>query len=790
MEIADHLEQFDRCLANEPPFCSTSCPFHADVLGIIEKFESGRISAAYRTYRDAVGLPRTVSAICPQPCKSACPLGESGRESGRESENYGSIELRKIERLIVAEAGDTEPNRYNLPHRGKHIAILGAGLAGLGCALRLASKNYGVSIYDSSDHIGESWMSGETLALFEQDVKEQFANLDYKLNFNFGRSKTYNMANLLLAGFDAVYVTKAMLGPDYEIDGADFGDGNSLRFAGMTLEIFRIGEHSGTSESSEVQGINSLADGFRAAQQIDGYFMTGQRTPAPEEPASRLVLHHRRLEGADFTPKQDATEEAARCLKCKCDACYEYCDLISYTGKWPLRIRDEVVSTTLKGSAELKGTPAKRLMSMCNMCGVCKEVCPEGIDIGALILAGRYRMHKLEKAPWAFHEYWISEMEHADGPSAKIMIPPVISNGGKSASYAFFPGCQLGAESPAVVSRTFAALRKQDPGMGLLVRCCGVPAEWAGDMDRHSGALSSIMSDWNSMGMPTLVLACPTCLKKFREHLPEIPVTSVYRALDANMAAHTIDEDGMSGFDRNLHYAVFDPCAAGDDEDMRLAVRELAGAAGLQISELPVQSEITRCCGYGGQPAIADPEYSKYAASRRAEESELPYITYCAGCLGAFAAQGKETVHILELFTGDERISPAAGPSQRRFNREHLKQELNAGVDDSPRYDFTLVIADEMAAKMAERKILESEIYEVVNHIRRSGRIVRNPRTGTHCGCKQIGHMTYWAEYAADTNRDVSPDDIDVLQLVNVWSHRMAIDYEPVWNGKVVSRDE
>jgi hypothetical protein len=132
--------------------------------------------------------------------------------------------------------------------------------------------------------------------------------------------------------------------------------------------------------------------------------------------------------------------------------------------------------------------------------------------------------------------------------------------------------------------------------------------------------------------------------------------------------------------------------------------------------------------------------------------------------------------------------------------------KTTAGTPDiKPPCDFTLTIGAEIAAKMAERKMLESEIYEVVAHMRSSGRTVRDAQTGTHSGCRQIGHMTYWAEYIAASGNARPPapgdpkppiaghpeaEDAEELILVNVWSHRMAIDYEPVWKGKVVNSNE
>ena len=145
------LEDFEKtltekCCQNEPPFCQAVCPFRLDVKGMEEKWKKGRFNAAYRTYQNTVGFPAIVEKLCPRPCEKACVRGRVDR----------AVSIGLLERATVEHAKRKTPNAYNLPPKGKRIAIVGGGLSGLGCALRLCNKKYDVTVFESGAVLGGS----------------------------------------------------------------------------------------------------------------------------------------------------------------------------------------------------------------------------------------------------------------------------------------------------------------------------------------------------------------------------------------------------------------------------------------------------------------------------------------------------------------------------------------------------------------------------------------------------------------------------------------------------------
>lgn len=153
--------------------------------------------------------------------------------------------------------------------------------------------------------------------------------------------------------------------------------------------------------------------------------------------------------------KDEAISEAKRCLRCSCDTCIRHCDLMRYFGKYPRRIGEEVEGTIHPGTLDGAGTIATRLISTCNQCGLCKEVCPQKIDTGDLLLKGHRIMWEKGAMPWAFHDFWLRDMAFTNGEEASLVRMP---RGFEKSTYLFFPGCQLGASDPRYVTESYRYL--------------------------------------------------------------------------------------------------------------------------------------------------------------------------------------------------------------------------------------------------------------------------------------------------------------------------------------------
>ncbi|MEM5770517.1 MAG: FAD-dependent oxidoreductase, partial [Bacillota bacterium] len=331
-----------------------------------------------------------------------------------------------LEKACISLTDDKSPTDYNLPMKKKKVAVIGAGIAGLACALRLCMKKYEVEIFEKSDRIGGSLWELMKPEVFLADIEEQFKHEKYILHLN---KEIRAVEDITGYGFDAVYVATGEGGEAFGLlsDAADQNSPEGKAGGKNCANYENAGWFAGGGLVGE-KPIYALAGGLFMGTVIDNFLKTGKLLYPDNKQPTRVCMDPAKLkfenpvipaDGKAYNP-EEAQQEASRCLECQCDFCRTYCDLTDYFNKWPLRIRDEIMATTLPGSADVKATPAKRLMSTCNQCGLCEETCPENIDLGGLILAGRKSMHQQKKAPWVFHDFWLRDMDFANSEIAAI----------------------------------------------------------------------------------------------------------------------------------------------------------------------------------------------------------------------------------------------------------------------------------------------------------------------------------------------------------------------------------
>ena len=77
-------------------------------------------------------------------------------------------------------------------------------------------------------------------------------------------------------------------------------------------------------------------------------------------------------------------------------------------------------------------------------------------------------------------------------------------------------------------------------------------------------------------------------------------------------------------------------------------------------------------------------------------------------------------------------------------------------------------------------KILEEDLCEVIRFGESSGRRTYDYQKDTYSCYRELGHVTCWVEYRkADS----------LYEVINVYTHRMKIKLEGVWNGRKVEAD-
>lgn len=788
--MQNYYKQFDACREREIPACSDACPFQMDILTVQDKIEKGRFNAAYKAIRDCVVFPGIVSELCPAYCENVCI----------RSLTDAPVQIRAMEQSVIANATRKTPNKYNLPARKKRIAVIGAGLSGMGFAFRMASKKYHVTVFEKEDRIGGQLAQKMDEATYLAEFDLQFQNETYELKTGVeitglnGLCKDGADGETSDVAYDVIYVATGAGGETFGVPLPDeTGESGGCMQIGETA-VFLGGQICGKDL------MHALADGINMAASAEAFLKAGTlRYPKPAEPTKctpdqdKLVRTPAVRSENTILSEEECIAEARRCIRCQCDACATRCDLVEYYDKTPLKMRDEIFLSCKPAGSLVHKSPARKYVAACTMCGLLTESCPEHIDLCGMIKYARHKMHEADKVPAAYRQYFMRDMEFANGEYAALKRTAPDAAGtepGTGEGYAFFPGCNLGALDPEYVIRPYRWLLEKKPDTSLLLRCCSVPVDWNGDSRLHEAEIRTLRQEWEDLGKPVLIMACISCQKHIREYLPEIETVSLYEILrqwgfeaESGCSAGA----GKAGTERSENYAIFDPCSAHNETDVQLSVRALLSEADIRAQDLP-KGDRNGCCGFGGMGSIAAPDFAEFVAQKKSELSQEPYIVYCSNCRDIFCDRGKKAVHVLDLlFDIDaEGMRPQPDVTRRRENRITLKKRLLKEIwKEEPEmkpYEtpYTLIMEDAVWEKVNKQKILEEDLCAVIANAESTGRRTLDPQTGHYKAYKEIGYITCWVEY--------SPRE-EGYEVYNVYTHRMKIELEAVWNGRKTDSD-
>ncbi len=138
----------DRCYFCHDAPCTVACPTDIDIPLFIRQISTGTPEAAARTIFEQNILGGMCARVCPTEtlCEEACV---------REAAEGKPVTIGQLQRYATDTlmAQGTHPFQRGAK-TGKHIAVVGAGPAGLACADRLAMHGHNVTIYDARDKAG------------------------------------------------------------------------------------------------------------------------------------------------------------------------------------------------------------------------------------------------------------------------------------------------------------------------------------------------------------------------------------------------------------------------------------------------------------------------------------------------------------------------------------------------------------------------------------------------------------------------------------------------------------
>ncbi|WP_373501529.1 pyridine nucleotide-disulfide oxidoreductase/dicluster-binding protein [Desulfococcus sp.] len=752
-----------QCIQEEAPWCQAECPLHVDVRGFIRFAGRNQWADARKILDKTQPLAGILGRICDHPCEDRCKRREAG----------GAISIGALERAVVTRAASRLKVKP-LPGRGKRVMVTGGGLSSLTVAWDLARKGYDVRIATSRDRLGGNLLDMDPALLPAEVIAEE---TDVLKGLHVGVLLKTPLDPETFAGLrqdsDAVYIG---------MDGGGVPD-PGLEFAAVppSMATPQEGVYAGgfPREDGRSSPIWNAAEGRFAATSIDRFLQNVSPTAGREKEGPYETRLYTSIYGiapssqvapadpeAGYTD-DEAVAEARRCLQCECLECVKICPYLEHFRSYPRQYARQIYNNAAIVKGERK---ANILVNTCSYCRLCETVCPEDFSMADLCRGARSEMISADRMPPSAHEFALDDMAFSNSPACSLARH---APGRTAGTHLFFPGCQLGASSPSHVERVYDYLRGRLGGdVGLMLRCCGAPADWAGRQDLFESNLGTIRTLWEGLGRPAAVLACTSCLDVFRRHLPDIAAVSLWEV----MVDRGLPDDAF--LKPTDPVAVADPCTARRDGHVQAAVRELLGRMGVAVDELHLAGSLTECCGYGGLMSNANPAVAREVIRRRAGQSPRDYLAYCVMCRDHLAAAGKRAVHLLDLIWPPDP-DPASrrdpGYTLRHENRTRLKERLlktlwEEATDPQPDFEtIPLAVSPELRERLEGRRILDEDLRRVIHaaNTSRAGRF-RDPATGRFLACHRPRKVTFWVEY--------TPSEDGGYTLHNAYCHRMEIE--------------
>ena len=295
-----------RCLNCKNPKCVEGCPVSIDIPAFIQKVKESDVEGAYNVIGESSSLPAICGRVCPQEsqCEGKCIRGIKGEP----------VSIGKLERYVADTAREMGIKPQGAKEKkGKKVAIIGSGPAGLTCAGDLAKMGYDVTIFEALHKAGGVLVYGipefrlPKSAVVEKEI-ENVKSLGVKIETDcvIGRSTTVD-ALMKEEGFDAVFIGSGAGLPKFmHIPGEQaMGVFSANEYLTRSNLMGAFSEKSRTpimraKKAVIVGGGNVAMDAARTALRLGAEVHVVYRRSEEELPARKEEVEHAKEEGIIF----------------------------------------------------------------------------------------------------------------------------------------------------------------------------------------------------------------------------------------------------------------------------------------------------------------------------------------------------------------------------------------------------------------------------------------------------------------------------------------------------------
>ena len=282
------------------------CPVSIDIPGFIEKVKGGNIEEAYQVISESSALPAVCGRVCPQEsqCEGKCIRGVRGE----------AVSIGKLERFVADWAREQGIRPEGAKEKkGKKVAVIGSGPAGLTCAGDLAKMGYDVTIFEALHEPGGVLVYGIPEFRLPKDevVKKEIENVkslgvEIETNVIVGKSVTIDQL-LTEEGYSAVFIGSGAGLPKFMGIPGENANGvfsaNEYLTRSNLMKAFQENSPTPIMKSRKVAvvgGGNVAMDAARTALRLGAEVHIVYRRSEEELPARVEEVHHAKEEGIIF----------------------------------------------------------------------------------------------------------------------------------------------------------------------------------------------------------------------------------------------------------------------------------------------------------------------------------------------------------------------------------------------------------------------------------------------------------------------------------------------------------
>ena len=300
------VAEAQRCLNCKNAHCVQGCPVSINIPGFVEKVKEGDFAAAYQVISESSALPAVCGRVCPQEsqCEGKCIRGIKGE----------AVSIGKLERFVADWARENNIRPVGAAEKkGKKVAVIGSGPAGLTCAGDLAKMGYDVTIFEALHEAGGVLVYGipEFRLPKENVVKKEIENvlsLGVKIETNVIVGKSVTIDELLNEeGYSAVFIGSGAGLPKFMGIPGENANGvfsaNEYLTRSNLMKAFQADSATPIMESKKVAvvgGGNVAMDAARTALRLGAEVYIVYRRSEEELPARVEEVHHAKQEGIIF----------------------------------------------------------------------------------------------------------------------------------------------------------------------------------------------------------------------------------------------------------------------------------------------------------------------------------------------------------------------------------------------------------------------------------------------------------------------------------------------------------